>query len=164
MVSMAASAQWQWIDKDGRKVFSDRAPPAEVLEKNILKRPMVRGTTAAPADVPAGAAESSTAVETNAQVQPGAVATPKLSGIDKALVDKKKKADEAEASKRKEEQERVQTAKAENCVRAKQAKTNYSSGMRLARINEKGQREYLDDAARASEMKRIQSAIDSDCL
>ena len=34
-----AAAQWQWIDKDGRKVFSDRPPPADIQEKNILKQP-----------------------------------------------------------------------------------------------------------------------------
>ena len=32
-----ALAQWQWIDKDGRKVFSDRPPPADVPESKILK-------------------------------------------------------------------------------------------------------------------------------
>jgi hypothetical protein len=32
-------AQWQWIDKDGRKVYSDRSPPSDIQEKNILKRP-----------------------------------------------------------------------------------------------------------------------------
>ena len=35
--------------------------------------------------------------------------------------------------------------------------------MRIARTNEKGEREVLDDAARASEVKRAQSIIDSDC-
>ncbi|MES2052695.1 MAG: DUF4124 domain-containing protein, partial [Pseudomonadota bacterium] len=32
--SLTALAQWQWLDKDGRKVFSDRSPPAEVQEKD----------------------------------------------------------------------------------------------------------------------------------
>jgi hypothetical protein len=36
---VGAWAQWQWLDKDGRKVFSDRAPSPDVPEKNILKRP-----------------------------------------------------------------------------------------------------------------------------
>ena len=37
--ALGAAAQWQWIDKDGRKVFSDRPPPAEVPAKSILKQP-----------------------------------------------------------------------------------------------------------------------------
>ncbi|MBP8183230.1 MAG: DUF4124 domain-containing protein, partial [Rhodoferax sp.] len=42
----AASAQWQWVGKDGHKVFSDRAPPPEVQEKDILKRPGGKATAA----------------------------------------------------------------------------------------------------------------------
>jgi Domain of unknown function (DUF4124) len=42
-----AMAQWQWIDKDGRKVFSDRAPPPDVADKNIVKRPTGRMPTPA---------------------------------------------------------------------------------------------------------------------
>lgn len=154
MMAMAASAQWQWIDKDGRKVFSDRAPPAEVQEKNILKRPVARAavasTTAAVADV-------------SAPVPQPAASAPKLNGIDKDLQDKKKKAEESELAKRKAEEEKVLKAKVENCARAKQAKASLDSGMRIARTNEKGEREVMDDDARASEMKRIQSVIEADC-
>ena len=154
MMAMAASAQWQWIDKDGRKVFSDRAPPSEVQEKNILKRPVARAAVASTA---AAAADVSASVP-----QPGASA-PKLNGVDKDLQDKKKKAEEAELAKRKAEEEKVLKAKVENCARAKQAKASLDSGMRIARTNEKGEREVMDDDARASEMKRIQSVIEADC-
>jgi hypothetical protein len=37
------------------------------------------------------------------------------------------------------------------------------SGARLARTNAKGEREIMDDAARATESQRIQSVIDADC-
>jgi hypothetical protein len=37
--AVTALAQWQWIDKDGRKVYSDRSPPSDIPEKNILKMP-----------------------------------------------------------------------------------------------------------------------------
>ena len=36
---LAAVAQWQWLDKDGRKVFSDKSPPPDIPAKNILKQP-----------------------------------------------------------------------------------------------------------------------------
>ncbi len=152
LVSLAASAQWQWTDKDGRKVFSDRAPPADVLEKNILKRPGSANTTKAeiPAPVAAAAAQS-------------AASAPSLSGVDKELAAKKKKADEAQAAQRKAAQEKIVKARIENCARAKQAKANFDSGVRISRINEKGEREVLDDGARATELKRIQSIVDADC-
>lgn len=152
---MAASAQWQWIDKDGRKVFSDRAPPAEVLDKNILKRPHSRTTISGAPVAPL--------MVTTASLPPDAASAPKLSGVDKELAEKKKKAEEAETAKRKAEEEKVVKAKIENCARAKQAKTSFDSGVRIARTNDKGEREVLDDGARATEVKRIQSIINSDC-
>ena len=142
LVSVSAAAQWQWLDKDGRKGFSDRAPPPEVMEKDILKRPL--GKASAP--VPQSEASA-----------------PRLSGVDKDLLEKKRKADEAELAKRKAEQEQVVKARSENCARAKQARATYASGQRLARINEKGEREIVDDAARNAELKRIDAIIQSDC-
>ncbi len=151
LYALAASAQWQWMDKDGRKVFSDRPPPADIPEKSILKRPGNRGpaVTAVPpvAAVPAAA--------------PGAATGP--AGVDKSLQDKKKQAEEAEAAKRKAEEERVAKAMAENCARAQQAKASFDSGMRISRLNEKGEREFMDDAARAAEGERLQSIINQNC-
>lgn len=160
LLSMAASAQWQWVDKAGRTVFSDRAPPTDVPEKNILKRPGVRGTTPGAAN----AAPDADATAASAAAAPqGGVSAPKLSGIDKELLDKKRKAEEAQAAKRKAEEENRLKAKVENCARAKQSKATLDSGLRLTRINEKGEREVLDAAERATEAKRVQSIIDADC-
>ncbi len=161
LLSFGASAQWQWLDKDGRKVFSDRAPPASVPEKAILKRPgqpkplqsgtatddpsnpITQGLTTAPAQAVASAAK------------PGS--------LEKELMERKKKAEQAEADKRKAEEERINKAKADNCERAKSAKAGLDSGVRLSRMNKQGQREVMDDAARAAEAKRIESIISTDC-
>lgn len=37
------------------------------------------------------------------------------------------------------------------------------SGMRMARLNDKGEREVLDDAQRAAELKRVNQIIAQDC-
>jgi hypothetical protein len=152
----SAFAQWQWIDKDGRKVFSDRAPPPEILDKNITKRP-------------AGRTKASVSPEPEAD-QAAVAATPVLGtaaskdvGVDKDLEAKKKQAVEAAAAKRKAEEERVAKAMIESCARAKQAKATYDSGVRIARANAAGEKVILDDAGRAAEMKRIQEIMDSDC-
>jgi hypothetical protein len=157
-MSATAYAQWQWVDKDGRKVFSDRAPPSEVQEKSILRRPAGRQ--------PSNPLPTETAGSESAQTATSALATasgPKTTGVDKDLEAKKKMATDAEAVKRKAEEERVTKAKIENCARAKQGKATYDSGVRISRANGTGEREILDDAARAAELKRIQSVIDSDC-
>lgn len=153
--SVVAHAQWQWIDNAGHKVFSDRAPPPDIAEKNILKRPSAR---AAPA------AESDTKSEAPAAAAPAAPASDgKAAGVDKDLEAKKKQAAEAEAAKRKAEEERITKAKIENCALAKQAKIGLDSGLRISRSNAAGEREFMDEAARAAELKHIQAIIASDC-
>ena len=85
----AAHAQYQWVDKDGRRVFSDRPPPADVAPKNIVSQPrgstaaVVRSAPAAPANEPA-AGEASLAAKPAA---PAASAAPGA-GVDKALEEK----------------------------------------------------------------------------
>lgn len=152
---VGAWAQWQWLDKDGRKVFSDRAPSPDVPEKNILKRPGNRagaGTAAPVADAPAAAAPATVPV-----------AVDKSQGVDKTLEAKKKLAEQAEADKQKQEAERIAKAKADNCKRAQQAKVTFDSGVRISRTNAQGEREVLDDAARAAEQQRIDGIINTDC-
>lgn len=155
--SLSASAQWQWLDKDGRKVFSDRAPPPDVLDKNILKRPGGRGSSTTPAPEPADAAA------TTPSAPPLQPAADKNVGVDKDLEAKKKQAAEAEAAKRKEAEEKIAKAKIENCARAKQAKATFDSGVRISRTNAAGEREVMNDEARAAELKRIQDIMASDC-
>ena len=150
-----AHAQWQWVDGQGKKVFSDQPPPIEVPEKNILKRPGGSGAWR-PAPAPA-----ETAAPTPAAAP--AAAAPKPGGVDKELEEKTRKAEEAEKAKRTAEEQRVAKAKADNCARARQGKATYDSGMRVARLNDRGEREVMDDQARASEQSRLQAIIDSDC-
>jgi len=153
-LSIASHAQWQWLDRDGQKVFSDRAPPFDVPEKDIIKRPNAPAKPAAPT--------VATAAEAPAPVA-SAPLRPPFSGVDKELEAKKKQLADAEAAKRKAAEDVVAKARAENCAQAKLAKVGLDSGVRLSRTNAKGEREFLDDAARAAEQKRIQSAIDSEC-
>jgi hypothetical protein len=162
-ICSTAMAQWEWLDRDGRKVFSDLAPSPDVLEKDIVKRPVsitkaatptARGAAVAEANAPAIAPALVPTIARNAST-PG--------GLDKELEAKKKQAADAEAAKRKAEEDRVAKAKAENCTRAKQAKSSFDSGIRISRTNAAGEREILDDASRAVELKHVQGMIDSEC-
>ncbi|MDP9991420.1 hypothetical protein J2W28_002363 [Variovorax boronicumulans] len=157
---LSASAQWQWIDKDGKKVFSDQAPPPDVPEKNILRR---SGT---PPPRPATGIDAPAAEGAEAGVAPKAresAAAPKPSGVDKELEEKTKKAEAEEKAKRAAEEAKVAKAKADNCARAREGKSTLDSGIRIAKVNAKGEREIMDDSARVAEQKRVQSVIDSDC-
>ena len=87
----------------------------------------------------------------------------KLPSGDKELEARKKAAADLEAAKRKADEERVAKGRAENCTRAKRDKSTVESGLRMARTNDKGEREVFDDAMRAAEVKRLQEIISTDC-
>lgn len=149
-------AQWQWIDKDGRKVFSDQSPPADIPAKNIIKQP------GAGKGRPVAVGEPAPAPAASQPAKPAASA-PKLSGKDKDLEEKRKLAEAAEAEKKKAKEEEIAKARADNCERAKRAKANFDTGVRISQTNAKGEREIMDDAQRAAEVKRIEKVIASDC-
>jgi len=152
----AASAQWVWKEGE-RKVFSDTPPPASVAEKNIIKRPGGNVPLAAP---PAAATP---AEGTTTAAAPAPAAAPQLPKVDKELEAKKKLAEDAEEARKKAEEQRVAQARAENCERARKAKGTMDSGVRLATTNAKGEREIMDDKARAAETRRLDDIVRSDC-
>ncbi|MBC7704633.1 MAG: DUF4124 domain-containing protein, partial [Rhodoferax sp.] len=88
---------------------------------------------------------------------------PKLGGVDKELTDKKKLADAAVAAKAKADEEQTAKARADNCQRARNNKVVMDSGVRVSQTNAQGERAVMDDAARAAEIKRTQTAIDANC-
>ncbi|MGJ7496253.1 DUF4124 domain-containing protein [Variovorax sp. RT4R15] len=156
---LAASAQWQWIDNTGKKVFSDQPPPLDVPEKNILRRAAGASQRASVAPAPGAA----TAPDAAAPGAAPAAGVPKPTGVDKELAEKTRKAEEVEKAKQAAEAQKVAQAKADNCTRAKQGKATFDSGIRVARVNAQGEREIMDDKARAAEAQRVQAVIDSDC-
>jgi hypothetical protein len=145
-------AQWQWIDGTGRKVFSDTAPPSGIPEKNILKSP---ASSRAAVPTPAVAASAPAASQLGG--------SPQLPVRDEELEARKKQADEAEQARRKAEEQRVAKSRAESCERARKAKGVMASGTRLATTNAKGEREFLDEKARAAETRRMDDIIRADC-
>ena len=143
-----AQAQWQWQDKDGRTVFSDRPPPAGAEVKNIRQK--LPALDKAPALLSPDAAD-------------GPAAAGSAPGGTSDLAKLRQKATEAEQAKKAAEKQRQQAARAENCNRAKQTLSALNTGQRVGRLNATGEREFLDDAQIAAEKQRTQSVIQSDC-
>lgn len=158
LLPLGAQAQWQWIDKDNKKVFSDQPPPVDIPEKNILRKPntakRLNFSTPAPAEGSGANAPASA---------PPATAAAKPSGVDKELEEKARKAEEAEKAKQAAEEQKIAQARADNCKRAREGKATMDSGIRVARVNAQGEREIMDDDMRAAEQKRLQGVINSDC-
>ena len=153
--SIPAMAQWQWIDGQGHKVFSDRAPPADIPAKNILRQPGGGSATAAQA-------QSSVAPAADAPVAKAAD-KPADKGVDKGLEEQKRKQEQKDAEAKQAEQAKRDALRADNCNRAKQAKATLESGRMLSSVNAQGERGFMDEATRASETKRANDVIASDC-
>jgi len=154
--SLPALAQWQWTDSAGKAVFSDRAPPPEVPDKAIRKRP----STASVADPAPAASGPSIVPATSAASAPSAASPPVIRRTDSALAAKAK---QAEVAQRGAQEARLRQARADNCARAKSALAHLATGQRVARSNDRGEREVLDDAARALEQRRLQGVVDTEC-
>ena len=150
-LALPAAAQWKWRGKDGQIQYSDLPPPAGTAEPDILQRPNTsqrRAAAAAAAAAPASAASGS--ITASAKVEP-------------ELEAKRKKAEQEAADKAKAEEARVAALKAENCGVAKSYLRTLEGGIRIARTDAKGEREFLDDKSRADETKRTRDVIARDC-
>ena len=149
-VATAQSVPWKYRDAQGRIVVSDLPPPAGVQDKDIIERPTAPARRAPP---------PATAASGPASAAPAALAQ----GSDPELEARRKKAATEQELKQKVEQEKVAAQQSENCTRAKSHLAALNDGMRIARTNEKGEREILDDKGRAEEMQRARQVIASDC-
>jgi hypothetical protein len=151
IAAAGASAQsiWKWRDSAGQIHLSDTPPPSSVPAKDILQR---GGGGGAPSAAPVAAA-------------PAASGT--VAAVDSDLQKKKAKADQEKADKAAADKAALEqknaAIRAENCQRAQNQAKAIDSGMRIARVNAKGEREYLDDNARAAELKRSQDIIAQNC-
>jgi hypothetical protein len=162
----AVQAQWQWVDQNNKKVFSDQAPPPDIPDKNIVRRPGPASSRLSFSPAPAAAAApdaGSVQAAATPAAAPRPAGSPKPTGVDKELEEKTRKAEEAEKARQAAEAQKVAQAKTENCKRAREGKATMDSGMRVARLNAQGEREIMDDKMRAAEAQRLQTTIDSDC-
>ena len=154
-----AHAQWKWRDRNGQIHMSDLPPPRDVADKDVLQRP---ASAARPAPAPAPAAEGDDAAP--AVATPPADAKPR---VDAELKARRKAAEQEQQARQQAQQKQEETKlaqqRAENCDRARAHLRQLESGMRMARVNEKGERIVIDDKERASEMQRARQVISSDC-
>lgn len=160
LLALPVLAQWQWTDKDGRKVFSDRAPPADIPGTSILKQPAGKNSSGLSG---AATGTASPVPALSASVPVKTASAPKLSGKDAELEVRKKQADGLEKAKKEEEAEKLAKARADNCERAKKGQATLKSGVRIAVTNARGEREFMDDTARSAETRRLQAIAESDC-
>ena len=158
-----AAGMWKWRDASGRINLSDQPPPREVPERDILERPAARSHLPASPPTPA---TTGTQARPASGPAPGRAASAAVARTDPELEARRR----AEAAKAREsakaapaEDPQAIARKRENCQRARAALALLESGQRMARLNDKGERVILDDAARAQEAQRAREVMASDC-
>ena len=145
----SAWAQWKWEDRNGQVHLSDLPPPRDIPDKDVLQRPTdsVRRAAAAAA----------------AQASAASAPVPAKPKVDPELEARRSRQEQEQKARDKAAEDKANAQRAENCQRARQHLATLESGMRIARLNDKGEREILDDKARAEEMQRARQVIASEC-
>jgi len=132
----AATAQtYKWTDPNGRVQYGD-TPPADAT--NVTR---LRGPTSGSA--------------------------PEAAGKDKPLTPEqafKKRQQERDEGDQKAAQERAQAEqKRANCEQARASLRQLESGQRVSTVNAAGERVFLDDDQRASQLARAQKSVAEWC-
>lgn len=150
LLALPVQAQWTWRDKAGQVNASDRPPPRDVPDKDIISRPVPDQRRAAP---PAATPASGNA----------AAASAPATALERELQARKRAAEQELAAKAKAEEDRAAAQRADNCRSARSQIAALESGQRIARMNDKGERELLDDSGRADEQRRAREAVAANC-
>ena len=128
-----AGAQYKWVDKNGKVQYGDTPPPG------------VNASTVRP---PSPGAAADKAPLTNAEKD----------------ADFRKRQMDGDAERQKQAQsEQEAKVKRENGAQAKEAVRTLEAGGRVARVDEKGERYFLDDAQIAQEAARARQAAQQWC-
>ena len=146
--ALPACAQvYSWKDKDGRTHYGDMPPAA--VEATLLR--------GAPPARPSG--EASSAADPQPSVSPSSPRS--LTEREQAFQERRAAEAEAEAKRAEEAAARDETQRF--CTGAQHELAALRAGQRMVRFNARGEREFLDDQARAEQMARLERQIAERC-
>jgi len=150
-LSLVSQAEiYKWKDKDGTVRYTDTPPPSNIKQETMSGKKVVQPTGKEPlAPVASGQAEPSKAAQENANKEDAAAKTRQKN----AEIEKKNK----------QEKEAQAKLKAENCKAAKANFETYNQGGRVYKMNENGEREYMDDKDLQAGKEQAQKDINQNC-
>ena len=149
-VALPASAQmYKWVDSDGKVQYSDKPPPSNIKTEK-LREPARAASTPAASDAKGGTPKDA------------AKAGPKTAAEQEQAF-RKRQLDEAKAQEDEGKKQAQARDKAENCRRANAAVATLQIGGRQQRINQQGEREFLDEQQIAQELAKAQQEAATAC-
>ncbi len=149
-VALPASAQmYKWVDEHGKVQYSDKPPPSNIKTEK-LRKPATVSSAPAPSEAKGGAAKDA------------AKAGPKTTAEQEQAF-RKRQLDAAKAEQEDAQKQAQARDQEENCRHAKASVTALEIGGRQMRINENGERVYLDDAQTAQELATARQNVATLC-
>ena len=160
-VALPASAQmYKWVDSNGKVHYSDKPPPSNIKTEK-LRAPPPAPATSVPMPSETKGSPKQDAAKGGAK-QDAAKGGPKTPAEQEQAFRKRQmdaaKAQEDEAKKLSQARD-----KAENCRRAQAAVANLQAGGRQMRIDQKGERVFLDEQQIAQETAKAQQEAAAAC-
>lgn len=167
--TLATAEIYKWKDKNGEIRYSDVPPPSNIKQESYGKK-TIKPTGLAPLATVEG--------DATAAMNKDKEASKAKAGTDKAVADAKKadkapltkeeaaakRAKDAEAAKKADEEKQAALQlKQENCRVAKSNLSTYTTGGRIAKTDENGQRLFLGDADIAKGKADAQRDVDKYC-
>lgn len=146
---------YKWKDKNGTTRYSDTPPPSNIKQEAIGSKKALKAS-------PATAATPVAAQKTPAGDDVAKDSPPVPGSADEEAALKRQSNAEAEKNN-KLEKERQELAKAENCSAAKSNLASYEQGGRVYKMNEKGERIYLDENDFKAGREKAKQEINENC-
>lgn len=153
--ALPASAQmYKWVDANGKVQYSDKPPPSNVKTEKLR----------APSPAPSAPAASAFAPgEAKGGAQKDAAKAGPRTVAEQEQAFRKRQLDAAKAQEGDAKKQTQARDKAENCRRAKAALANLQLGGRQMRIDDKGERAFLDDQQIVQETAKAQQEAAAAC-
>ncbi len=127
----AMAALYKWTDANGRIVYSDQPPPAgSPATAEVLKAPPPPSNPNAVKEMAAKEADF-----------------------------KKRQTDRADSASKAEKSKTDSEKRADSCAQLRGQSRLLTSGENVFRFNDKGERVFYDDAAKAKELQRIDGLV-----
>jgi hypothetical protein len=149
-VALQASAQmYKWVDSDGKVQYSDKPPPSNIKTEKLRD--------------PARAASVPAASEAKGAAQKDAAKAGPKTAAEQEQAFRKRQLDAAKAQEDEAKKQAQAREKAENCKRANAALANLQIGGRQMRIDDKGERVFLDDQQIVQETAKARQEAAAAC-
>jgi hypothetical protein len=149
-VALPASAQmYKWVDSNGKVQYSDKPPPSNIKTEKLRE--------------PARAASAPAASEAKGGTQKDAAKAGPKTAAEQEQAFRKRQLEAAKAQEEEGQKQAEARDRAENCKRAKAALANLQIGGRQVRMDDKGERVFLDEQQIEQATARAQQEAAAAC-